>query len=143
QVRGHLHGFAHNFLKLPALELGERPALDDAHHVADVGLTFLIVRVKLLALADNALIDRMGHAPRDFHHNGLRHLVRDHRAHLLVLGNVYDFRHVALFRLFAASHSAFLPRIRPRKRLAAEGFASVFTIAAGAATGSAGLPDFA
>ena len=40
--------------------------------------SLFVVRVKLLALADDSLIQRMRHAPRHFDHDGLGHLVRDH-----------------------------------------------------------------
>src|SRR4051812_22016932 len=53
-LRTNLRRATHHFRQLPPLELAERAALHNAHHVAVLGRAVFIVRVKLLALADDA-----------------------------------------------------------------------------------------
>src|SRR5690349_12045741 len=71
-----LRAFDQNF---PALGLGQRPALADAHVLADLALegVGLVVSVVLLRPADELLVDRMLNAPFDPHDDGLVHLVAD------------------------------------------------------------------
>src|SRR3954452_784170 len=61
----------------PALELRDRLALLDPHHVARLELVVLVVRVVVLRAADGLLVDRMGEAPVDAHHDRLGLLVAD------------------------------------------------------------------
>src|SRR5205085_3324786 len=61
----------------PALQLRDRPRLLDPHHVARLELVVLVVRVIVLRAADRLLVDRMGEAPVDAHHNRLGLLVAD------------------------------------------------------------------
>ena len=63
----------------PALGLGQRAALADAHDLADLALegVGLVVRVILLRPADELLVDRMLNAPLDLDDDGLVHLVAD------------------------------------------------------------------
>src|SRR5882757_4647378 len=63
----------------PALQLGDRLALLDPHHVARLEFVVLVVRVVVLRLADRLLVDRMGEAAIDAHHHRLGLLVaHDH-----------------------------------------------------------------
>src|SRR3954447_3221054 len=64
----------------PALELGDRLAFLDPHGVARLELVVLVVRVVVLRPADRLLVDRMGEAAIDAHHNRLRLLVADDHA---------------------------------------------------------------
>src|SRR4051794_9193257 len=64
----------------PALELGDRLAFLDPHGVARLELVVLVVRVIVLRPADRLLVDRMGEAAIDAHHNRLRLLVADDHA---------------------------------------------------------------
>src|SRR5947199_9902135 len=64
----------------PALQLRDRLALLDPHHVARLELVVLIVRVIVLRAADRLLVDRMGEAAIDPHHNRLGLLVADDHA---------------------------------------------------------------
>src|SRR3954468_20344467 len=61
----------------PALQLRDRLALLDPHHVARLELVVLIVRVIVFRAADRLLVDRMGEAAIDAHHNRLGLLVAD------------------------------------------------------------------
>src|SRR5882757_7792264 len=63
----------------PALQLGDRLALLDPHHVARLEFVVLVMRVVVLRLADRLLVDRMGEAAIDAHHHRLGLLVaHDH-----------------------------------------------------------------
>src|SRR5437868_4824626 len=64
----------------PALQLRDRLALLDPHHVARMELTVLVVRVVVLRAADRLLVDRMGEAAIDPHHHRLGLLVADDHA---------------------------------------------------------------
>src|SRR5437763_3877066 len=64
----------------PALQLRDRLALLDPHHVARLELVVLIVRVIVLRAANRLLVDRMGEAAIDAHHNRLGLLVADDHA---------------------------------------------------------------
>src|SRR3954469_4828377 len=61
----------------PALQLRDRLALLDPHHVARLELVVLVVRVVVLGAADRLLVDRMGEAAIDAHHHRLGLLVAD------------------------------------------------------------------
>src|SRR5439155_25410839 len=90
-LRAHLRGAPHDIHQTPPLQLAERAALDNAHHVAHFGRAFLIVRVELLALPDDALVQRMRHPAADFHHDGLLHPGGNNLADLLVLQCFFGF----------------------------------------------------
>src|SRR3954447_16595420 len=63
----------------PALQLRDRLALLDPHHVARLELVVLVVRVVVLGAADRLLVDRVGEAAIDAHHHRLGLLVaHDH-----------------------------------------------------------------
>src|SRR6201995_289778 len=64
----------------PALQLRDRLALLDPHHVARLELVVLVVRVIVLRSADRLLVDRMGKAAIDAHHHRLGLLVADDHA---------------------------------------------------------------
>src|SRR4030088_3528188 len=64
----------------PALELRDRLALLDPHHVARLELVVLVVRVIVFRAADRLLVDRMGEAAIDAHDNRLGLLVADDHA---------------------------------------------------------------
>src|SRR4051812_1695440 len=64
----------------PALQLRDRLALFDPHGVARLELIVLVVRVIVLRAADGLLVDRVGEATIDAHHDGLRLLVADDHA---------------------------------------------------------------
>src|ERR671935_1041520 len=64
----------------PALQLRDRLALLDPHHVARLELVVLVVRVVVLRAADRLLVDRMGEAAIDAHHHRLGLLVADDHA---------------------------------------------------------------
>src|SRR5260370_9644323 len=55
----------------PALHLRDRLALLDPHHVARLELVVLVVRVVVFRLAYSLLVDWMGEAALDAHHNRL------------------------------------------------------------------------
>src|SRR5215813_2218134 len=78
------------------------------------------MRVKLLALADNPLVDRMRNAARDLDHNGLGHLVRHHRTDFLVLIALLGFvahRYLPFFVLpLAAGAGPASPEISRSRR---------------------------
>src|SRR5580698_107063 len=64
----------------PALQLRDRLALLDPHHVARLELVVLVVRVVIFRAANRLLVDRMGEAAIDAHHNRLGLLVADDHA---------------------------------------------------------------
>src|ERR1700687_6012583 len=64
----------------PALQLRDRLAFLDPHHVARLELVVLIVRVIVFRVAYSLLVDRMGEAAIDAHHNRLGLLVADDHA---------------------------------------------------------------
>src|SRR6201995_1610555 len=64
----------------PALQLRDRLALLDPHHVARLELIVLVVRVIVFRAANRLLVDRMGEAAIDAHHNRLGLLVADDHA---------------------------------------------------------------
>src|SRR5919204_1509301 len=64
----------------PALQLRDRLALLDPHHVARLELVVLVVRMVVLRAADRLLVDRMGEAAIDAHHHRLGLLVADDHA---------------------------------------------------------------
>src|ERR1700674_3099671 len=64
----------------PALQLRDRLALLDPHHVARLALVVLVVRVVVFRAADRLLVDRMGEAAIDPHHDRLGLLVADDHA---------------------------------------------------------------
>src|SRR3981189_2197712 len=65
--------------QIAALQLRDRLAFLDPHHVARLELVVLVVRVIVLGTADRLLVDRMGEAAIDAHHYRLGLLVaHDH-----------------------------------------------------------------
>src|SRR6202795_4027326 len=64
----------------PALQLRDRLALLDPHHVARLELVVLVVRVVVFRAADRLHVDRMGEAAIDPHHHRLGLLVADDNA---------------------------------------------------------------
>src|SRR4051812_45049492 len=64
----------------PALQLRDRLALLDPHHVARLELVVLVVGMIVLRAANRFLVDRMGEAAIDAHHNRLGLLVADDHA---------------------------------------------------------------
>src|SRR6476469_5638876 len=64
----------------PTLQLRDRLALLDPHHVARLELVVLVVRVIVLRSANRLLVDRMGEAAIDAHHDRLGLLVADDHA---------------------------------------------------------------
>src|SRR3954463_11178678 len=69
-------GARHDLGDPPALVLGQRPGLGDAHDVADLAGLLLVVRLVLLLLRHVLAVAAVLHAPLDLHHHRLRHLVR-------------------------------------------------------------------
>src|SRR6266699_4363073 len=61
----------------PALHLRDRLAFLDPHLVARLELVVLVVRLVIFRAADRLLVDRMGEAAVDAHHNRLGLLVAD------------------------------------------------------------------
>src|ERR1700742_1493769 len=61
----------------PALQLRDRLALLDPHHVARLELVVLVMRVVVLGAADRLLVDRVRKAAIDTNHDGLGLLVAD------------------------------------------------------------------
>src|SRR5689334_8074757 len=61
----------------PALQLRDRLGLFDPHRVARLELVVLVVGVIVLRATDRLLVDRMGEAAIDAHHNRLGLLVAD------------------------------------------------------------------
>src|SRR6202795_1167784 len=80
----------------PALQLRDRLALLDPHLVARLELVVLVVRVVIFRAANRLLVDRMGEAAVDPHHNRLGLLVADDHA------LKRTFRHVGPLLLFRA-----------------------------------------
>src|SRR5882757_10319515 len=64
----------------PALQLRDRLALLDPNHIARLELVVLVVRMIVFRAADGLLVDRMGKAAVDAHHNRLGLLVADDHA---------------------------------------------------------------
>src|SRR3954451_10848902 len=64
----------------PALQLRDRLALLDPHHVARLELVVLVVRVIVFRAANGLLVDRVREAAVDAHHHGLGLLVADDHA---------------------------------------------------------------
>src|ERR1700704_4858245 len=64
----------------PALQLRDRLAFLDPHHVARLELVVLVVRVIVFRAPDRLLVDRVGEAAIDAHHNRLGLLVADDHA---------------------------------------------------------------
>src|ERR1700722_18667899 len=64
----------------PTFQLGDRPAFLNADGIADLVAVLLVVRVILLRLADELLVDRMHHAPLHRDDDRLVTLVADHDA---------------------------------------------------------------
>src|SRR5213593_2076923 len=64
----------------PALQFRDRPALLDPDHVTRLELAVLVVGVIVFRAADRLLVDRMGEAAIDAHHNRLGLLVADDHA---------------------------------------------------------------
>src|SRR5665213_2012222 len=64
----------------PALQLRDRLAFLDPHHVARLELAVLVVRMIVFRGADRLLVDRMGEAAIDAHHHRLGLLVADDHA---------------------------------------------------------------
>src|SRR5580700_10120900 len=64
----------------PALQLRDRLAFLDPHHVARLELVVLVVRVIVFRAANRLLVDRMGEAAIDSHHDRLGLLVADDHA---------------------------------------------------------------
>src|SRR5215475_13395658 len=61
----------------PALQLRDRLGLFDPDHVARLELVVLVMGVVVLRAADRLLVDRVGEAAIDAHHNRLGLLVAD------------------------------------------------------------------
>src|SRR6202795_2157073 len=61
----------------PALQLRDRLAFLDPHLIARLELVVLLVRVVIFRAANRLLVDRMGKAAIDAHHNRLGLLVAD------------------------------------------------------------------
>src|SRR3954452_7556879 len=64
----------------PSLQLRDRLALLDPHHVARLELVALVVGMVVLRAADRLLVDRVGEAAIDPHHDRLGLLVADDHA---------------------------------------------------------------
>src|SRR6202790_1045328 len=64
----------------PALQLRDRLALFDPHHVARLELVVLVVRMIVFRAANGLLVDWMGEAAIDAHHNRLGLLVANDHA---------------------------------------------------------------
>src|ERR1700730_14613083 len=64
----------------PALQLRDRLALLDPHHVARLELVVLVVRMIVFRAANGLLVDWMGEAAIDAHHNRLGLLVANDHA---------------------------------------------------------------
>src|ERR1700730_15172293 len=64
----------------PALQLRDRLAFLDPHHIARLELVVLVVRMIVFRAADRLLVDRMGEAAIDAHHHRLGLLVADDHA---------------------------------------------------------------
>src|SRR5580700_8630631 len=64
----------------PALQLRDRLAFLDPHHVARLELVVLVVRVVIFRTANRLFVNRMRKATIDAHHNRLGLLVADDHA---------------------------------------------------------------
>src|ERR1700692_4338960 len=64
----------------PALQLRDRLAFLDPHHVARLELAVLVVGMVVFRATDRLLVDRMGEAAIDAHHHRLGLLVADDHA---------------------------------------------------------------
>src|SRR3979411_516945 len=71
-------GFLHHLDHAPALVLGDRPGLHDAHQIADPALVGLVVRLEVLAALHDLLVERVTATVGHLDHHRLVHLVRDH-----------------------------------------------------------------
>src|SRR5271157_223016 len=76
----HLRRAAHNFLQLPALQLGQRTRLFNLHEITEMRRALLVMRIELLAARHHALVERVCLLPPDFDHYGLGHLGGNHFA---------------------------------------------------------------
>src|SRR5271168_405199 len=74
---------AHDIEQTPALELGERTRLFDADHISDERGVLLIMRVELLGVRDDALIECVRFLACDRDHDGLIHAGGDDVAYEL------------------------------------------------------------
>src|SRR5438132_1431856 len=74
----------HDFHEAPVLRLRERPRLDDADDVADVGGVLLVVRMELDAAPDDLLVARVRLDRVDLDHDRLVHRARDDDAAALL-----------------------------------------------------------
>src|SRR2546425_329117 len=84
-------GPAQDFLQAPALQLGKRPSLFQAHDVAHVSFVLLVVSVELFHFGDHAAVEGMRFLAHNFHHDGLEHAVRDNFAnHFLAPSLFHD-----------------------------------------------------
>src|SRR5262249_21364272 len=91
----------------PALQPAHRAALHNGHHIAHVRRALLVVRVELLALGDDSLVNRMRHPARHFDNDGLRHLVRHYVADLVIFNVLFRVRHrYPLLAFFAGAFFA-------------------------------------
>src|SRR3954454_396008 len=103
-LTARFRAFSGGFLLLapdhgPALQFRDWPALLDPHHVARLELAVLVVRVIVFRAADGLLVDRMGEAASDAHHNRLGLLVADDHALQRTFRHVGPLLlHVALLR---------------------------------------------
>src|SRR5271165_3302233 len=77
----HQRGLAHNVFQLPALQLRQRTGFLDPHHIADVRLVLLVMRVELLVARHHPSVKRMRLLARHLHHNRLLHAVGQDFAH--------------------------------------------------------------
>src|SRR3954464_3564581 len=96
----------------PALQLRDRLALLDPHHVARLEFVLLVVRVIVLGATDRLLVDRVREAAIDAHHHRLGLLVADDHA---LKGT---FRHIEASYFFFARCSAAMVLIRAMSRRA-------------------------
>src|SRR5579885_3494081 len=64
----------------PALVLAQRPGLDDADAVADVGVVVLVVHLEARVAAHHLLVEGVRLELLDDHDDGLLHPVADHQA---------------------------------------------------------------
>src|ERR1041384_960297 len=72
-----LSGLLDDLEYAPALLLGDRPRLGDAHQVAHAALVLLVVDLELGALLNRLAVQAMGLGRADLHDHGLVHLVCD------------------------------------------------------------------
>src|SRR5271170_5577814 len=75
----------------PMLALGDRPALFDADHIADMPAILLVMRREFLRMRNELFVDRMHHSALNPHDDGFVASVTDH--HTLK----YSFRHYDAF----------------------------------------------